>query len=54
MFGLMMLSSDLQIKPILNNCGFLDNLVGRGFFNMFCGGQFIMDSKEHLHDVLGL
>lgn len=44
LFGLMMVAGDFEIKVILENCGFLDNLIGRGFFNMFCGGQLIMSS----------
>lgn len=45
LFGLMMVAGDFEIKIILENCGFLDNLVGRGLFNMFCGGQLIMGSN---------
>jgi len=54
LFGLMMVAGDFEIKIILENCGFLDNLVGRGLFNMFCGGQLIMSGSGKTDQTLYL
>ena len=54
LFGLMMVAGEFEIKLILENCGFLDNLVGRGFFNMFCGGQLIMSANGYKDQTLAL
>jgi len=40
-FGVIMISADLGIQVLVENCNFLDIYAGRGLFNIFVGSQIV-------------
>jgi len=40
-FGIIMISADLGLQAIVENCNFLDIYIGRGMFSVFVGCQIV-------------
>jgi len=50
-FGVIMISADLGLKTIVENCNFLDIYVGRGLFNVFVGSQISNQANTAVGDT---
>lgn len=51
-FGFLMLAGDIEIKAVLNICGFLANFYGRSIFIVYCGVNILVFSTTSTTNVL--